>query len=102
MRPRKPPTPETALKNAARDFLALYRIWTFPCTAGMGSYPGVPDRIGIYKGNPLAIEFKAGRGRLTPHQEAFKKQWEGAGGLFVTCRSIEDLAEALDIKTLLT
>ena len=66
----------------------------------MGSHPGIPDRLGIYKGIPLAIEFKAGRGRLRPEQEQFKKDWESRGGLFIECHSIEDLAAGLGIKTL--
>jgi hypothetical protein len=93
-------TEETALKKSAKDFLALYRIWTFPLTAGMGSYPGAPDRIGIYQGKPLAIEFKRRKGFLTAHQQAFKILWEQEGGLHIICRSIEDLAAALGIKTL--
>jgi hypothetical protein len=93
-------TPETALKRAARDFLRLHGIWTFPVTAGIGSYPGIPDRIGIYQGKPLGIEFKSRIGRLTAYQEQFKQDWESRGGLFIVCKTIEDLAEALGIKTL--
>ena len=96
----KKKTPETSLKNAAKDFLSLYGIWTFPLTAGMGSYPGAPDRIGIYKGNPLALELKRPKGVLTAHQVAFRKRWEEEGGIFILCRSIEDLAAGLGIKTL--
>jgi hypothetical protein len=93
-------TPETNLKKAAKDLLALYRIWTFPVTAGLGSYPGIPDRLGIFKGLPLAIEFKAGRGKLTPHQANFKERWEKEGGVYILCRGIEDLAAGLGIKML--
>ncbi|MHB8084264.1 MAG: hypothetical protein ACYDHZ_00360 [Dehalococcoidia bacterium] len=95
-------TPETALKRAARDFLRLHNIWSFPITAGLGSHPGVADRLGIYQGKPLAIEFKSIRGRLTPYQEVFKKEWESRGGIHITCWSIEDLAVGLKIKTLLS
>jgi hypothetical protein len=102
MRGKKKITPESALKNAAKDFLSLYRVWTFPCTAGLGSHPGMPDRIGIYKGLPLAIEFKRPKGVLSDLQKEFKRQWEGEGGLYIECRSIEDLAHGLGIKTLLT
>ena len=93
-------TPETSLKRSARDFLRLYNIWTFPLTAGIGSHPGAPDRIGIYEGRPLAIEFKSRLGKLTDYQEQFKRVWESRGGLHITCRSIEDLAQGLGIKTL--
>ena len=97
---RKKVTPETALKNAARDFLSLYRIWTFPVVAALGSHKGIADRLGFYKGVALAIEFKRPKGVLNGYQKEFKRQWEAEGGIFITCRSIEDLAEALEIKTL--
>lgn len=93
-------TPETALKRAARDFLRLHGIYTFPITAGLGSHPGIADRLGIYQGKPLAIEFKSTKGRLTPYQEQFRKDWESHGGIHIICRSIEDLAKGLGIKTL--
>jgi hypothetical protein len=95
-------TPETALKNSAKDFLALYRVWTFPVVAAMGSHKGIADRLGFYKGKGLAIEFKRPKGVLNDHQEEFKRQWEAEGGLFITCRCIEDLAKGLGIKTLLS
>ncbi len=93
-------TPETSLKRAARDFLKLYGVWTFPVVATLGSYPGLPDRLGIYKTRPLAIEFKSPRGRLTALQIAFRKAWEMEGGLYIACWKIEDLAQGLGIKTM--
>ena len=95
-------TPETALKRACRDFLAYHHIWTFPVVGAMGSYPGIADRLGFYKGRGLAIEFKRPKGVLNPSQVEFKKQWEDEGGLYITCRSVEDLANGLGIRTLLT
>lgn len=96
----KKQTPETQLKKAAKDILALYRIWTFPVLQGMGAHPGIADRLGIYRGRPLAVEFKSKKGFMSPNQIIFKQQWESRGGIYVECRSIEDLTEALDIKTL--
>ncbi|MFA4834803.1 MAG: hypothetical protein WC749_01855 [Dehalococcoidia bacterium] len=93
-------TKETALKGACKDLLSLYRIWTFPVVAAMGSHPGIADRLGFYKGRGLAIEFKRPKGVLSESQKEFKKRWEDAGGLYIECRSIEDLATALEIKTL--
>jgi len=66
----------------------------------MGAHPGVADRIGFYKGQGLAIEFKRPKGVLSAHQVEFKRMWEQEGGLHITCRSIEDLAAGLGIKTL--
>jgi hypothetical protein len=90
-------TPETNTKQAVKAFLKLNQVWTFPCTAGLGSYPGCPDRLGIFKGLPLAIEVKSPTGRLTAHQEAFRDNWIREGGLYLVVRSLEDLATALGI-----
>lgn len=111
MKIRKKVTPETSLKTAAKDFLAFYRIWTFPLTAGLGSHPGAPDRMGIWeKGKcphcggkvpqPMALEFKKPKGYLSEPQKAFRKDWEERGGLYVPIWKIEDLAAGLGIKTL--
>lgn len=97
----KPITQETALKRTARDFLRIHGIWTFPVVAGMGSYKGIPDRLGIYQGKPLAIEFKSPKGSLNAWQQQFKQEWEARGGLHIVCKCIEDLAQGLGIKTLL-
>ena len=101
MKPRKKLTPESQLKRAVKDFLDLYRIWTFPVMQNVGSHPGVADRLGIYKGKPLALELKRPGGRLSPSQEVFKTEWEREGGIYIECRSIEDLAAGLGIKTLM-
>ena len=91
-------TPETLLKHQAKDFLAIYRVWTFPVLQGIGSAKGIPDRLGIYRGRPLAIEFKSPKGKLTENQERFRSHWESQGGIYILARSIEDLQEGLDIK----
>jgi len=93
-------TPETSLKRSARDFLRVYGIWTFPVTQGLGSHPGIADRLGVHEGKAIAIEFKSRHGYLSAYQEQFKKDWETHGGLYITCRTIEDIAKALGIKTL--
>lgn len=100
VKPKKKVTAETALKRAAREFMSLYKIWTFPITAGIGSHPGLPDRMGIYQGKPLAIEFKGPGGRLSPYQKEFKEQFEREGGLYILCKSLEDLAAGFGIKVL--
>jgi len=102
VRPRKAQTPETKLKSQAKDWLAYHRIWTFPVLQGLGAHPGIADRLGFYKGRGIALEFKSPRGKLNENQTAFKALWEKAGGVYITCRSIEDLAAGLGIKTLLT
>jgi hypothetical protein len=96
-------TPETALKQAARQFLALHRITTWPYPGALGGVRGFPDRFGITReGKFFAIEFKANGRKLTDNQERVRRQIEQAGGLYIVCRRLEDLAEGLGIKTLWT
>jgi hypothetical protein len=95
---RKKQTPETALKRAAVQLLNAYRIKTWPLVATLGSPPGLPDRIGIAPGGRfLGIEFKANGRQLTDHQENVKKQMEDAGGLYIVCRELQDIIDALNI-----
>ncbi len=111
MRAKKKKTPESSLKTAAKDFLAAYRIWTFPILQGMGAHPGIGDRLGIWeKGKcphcggmipqPMALEFKRPKGVLSGPQKEFRRDWEERGGLYVPIWRIEDLAGGLGIKTL--
>lgn len=98
MRPRKPKTPETILKNSAKQLLNLHRIPTWPLTAGMGSVPGLPDRIGVLPGGRfLAIEFKANGRKLTDYQEEIKAKIEAAGGVYIVCRCLEDIVDSLGL-----
>ena len=107
----KKKTPETLLKGSCKHLLSLYRIWSFPVLQGMGAYPGIGDRLGIWeKGKcphcggqvpqPMALEFKSPKGYLSGPQKEFKREWEERGGLYVPIWKVEDLASALEIRTL--
>jgi len=93
-------TKESSLKRAAKDFLAYRQIKTWAIGASAFHSRGLPDRIGVFKGRPLAIEFKSPKGKLSPEQKEFREAWEGVGGIYIEARSIEDLVHALGIKGL--
>ena len=61
--------------------------------AGIGSYPGTADLIGVVHGRGVAIELKApgGRYKVSPAQEQFLKRWRDAGGIGLVVASEEDL-----------
>jgi len=105
---KKKNTPESLLKKAAVQLLKIHGIYNFPLVAAMGSPPGLPDRVAIRDGKFIAIEFKrpkslteSGRmrnqGELTDDQIRVKEQIESAGGLYITCRSLDDLYEHLNL-----
>lgn len=92
-------TPETALKKAVRDYAGYVGMRLWAIIGNLGQEPGIPDFLGLYKGQALAIECKVGRNKLTAHQENFKKEWIKHGGTFIECRDVKDIAEALGLNT---
>ena len=73
---------ETQIKGQIKDYLAICHIFSFPLTQGLGSYPGLPDRVmHIERHFPheptsrvVYIEVKTPNGKLSPVQEAFQEQ----------------------------
>jgi predicted RecB family endonuclease len=58
--------------------------------------PGVSDILGVLKGGRfLAIEVKAAKGRVSPHQQLFLDSINGAGGLAFVARSVEEVKAQL-------
>jgi len=75
---------------------------TFDAKIGMFRKPspwyrkGVADILGIYKGKPLAIEVKAEKGRVSPHQREFLEEFAREGGIAMVARSVEQVERALN------
>ena len=62
----------------------------------MGLEPGWPDFICILPGGRFCgIELKTDKGRLSPAQEAFQAACDEAGGLYIVCRSVDQVDFAL-------
>lgn len=93
-------TPETALKKAIKGFCQLYRIEIWPILQGLGCAPGIADFLGCWNGKAIAIEAKSKKGTQSDNQKEFERRWIKAGGIYILCRSVEDLAKGLGIKTL--
>lgn len=74
-------TPEGRVKAKVKALLKKHNIYHFmPATGGYGR-SGVPDIIACMRGRFLAIECKAGAGKLTPLQSRELALIEEAGGL---------------------
>ena len=56
---------------------------------------GVSDIIIIDKGQFIGVEVKSESGRLSDHQKAFRDSVINAGGKYILCRSLDDLAIGL-------
>lgn len=83
-------TPETIIKNQAKDWLDIKGYFHFHIAMSMGAYKGIPDRYAIKNGNAFWIEFKTPKGKLSIHQEMFKANLERQGGKYVICRVVPD------------
>jgi len=84
-------TKESELKLAVKDYLKAMRVFNFPLIQGLASYRGAPDRIAIHKGKAYALEIKAPKGKMSEYQTEFKENWQGAGGIYLEIRDIDDL-----------
>ena len=91
-------TPEAKVKAKVRKLLDELRIYYFfPATHGYGR-SGVPDIIGCFMGLFVAIECKAGKGKLTVLQEREIESIKEAGGFAFVAR--EDNTD--ELRRLLT
>lgn len=84
-------TPETALKQAAVQWLQLHGWLTYPLVQGMGAVRGLPDRIAIKDGVTVYLEFKSPCGRLSAAQEQRRAEIEAAGAPYLVVRDLADL-----------
>lgn len=76
-------TPENLEKKAIKDYLAYKNVFNFALTQGLGSQPGLPDRIAIRNGKVYAIEIKSAKGKQSQHQQLFQFNWEASGGTYI-------------------
>ena len=58
---------------------------------------GIPDRLGIWNGRAVGIEFKTEKGKQRPGQILFQKKWEKCGGIYILARSIEEVEKELEL-----
>jgi Holliday junction resolvase len=88
-------TPESRVKKKVKDELDKMGVYHFsPMQNGMGR-AGIPDIIGCFEGQFIAIECKAGKGTTTALQERELTRIQNAGGyaLVVNEHNITQLQE---------
>ena len=87
---------ENDVKRVVKDYLSIKGWFNFPLTAGMGSYPGLPDRIAVKNGRTLYIECKRPGGKQSANQLAFQGDIWAKGGHYILVKCLEDLIEAIE------
>lgn len=86
-----PNTLETSLKSVVKDYLTLKRIFSYPIMQGLGSEPGLPDRVMHFRNKVHYLEVKRLRGKLSSTQLEFQAQCWADGIPYHVIRSLEDL-----------
>jgi Holliday junction resolvase len=74
-------TPEGRVKDAVVKVLKEFGVYYFMPIGGAFTKVGVPDVIGCYNGNFIAIECKAGKNTPTALQEREIRLIKEAGGI---------------------
>ena len=87
---------ENDVKRAVKDYLNIKGWFNFPLTAGMGSYPGLPDRIAVKNGRTLYIEIKRPGGKQSDHQREFQHNIWLKGGQYFIVYCLEDMIKVID------
>jgi hypothetical protein len=89
-------TPENIIKKQIKDYLNVRGWFNFPVLQGLGSHPGIPDRIAIKDGRVLFIEIKSPRGNLSEPQKKFGETIRIHGGHYIVARGFEDIHKAIE------
>lgn len=87
---------ENDIKKVVKDWLAIKRIFSFYILQGLGCFLGIPDRIAIYKGRIVCIEFKTEKGVQSTFQKLFQANVENSGGIYIVARCLEDVIESFE------
>jgi hypothetical protein len=92
---------ETDIKHQVKDYLDLQGFFHFPIMQGLGSMPGLPDRIAISKnGIVIFLEIKAGKNKQSDYQIKFEKEIKNHNGIYLLIYSIEELIDWIENNNL--
>ena len=87
---------EGDILKQCRDYLR-YRGWfVIRIQQGLGCHKGISDLICVKSGKVLFLEIKATGGKLSPHQERFREDIQGHGGIYIWVSSFDELKNIID------
>ena len=82
---------ESEIQAQVREYLRWSGWFVVKIHQSMGSYKGIADLYAIRKARHVWIEIKRPKGKLSEHQEKFKRDIEAAGGEYIVARDIADI-----------
>ena len=89
-------TPETAEKQAIKQYLNIFGAFYYYNLAGVCSFKGIPDLTVIDKhGQVWQIEVKAGKGKQSEYQKNFQREWEARGGKYI-CGGLDEVVKFIN------
>jgi len=88
---------EEALTKTIRNLLDVVGIWHYKQHQGLGSTPGIPDIVGIWRGRYLGIEIKTKLGVVSDVQKRVMANINDAGGKAFIARSVDDVIRELEL-----
>ena len=87
---------EDIIKKQVKDYLDLRGYFHFHLLAGLGCYPGLPDRIAIKNGQVYFIEVKKPvDSNQSDNQKEFQRRIEEEKCVYLLVRNLEDLIKGL-------
>jgi hypothetical protein len=90
-------TPETAEKQAIKQYLQIYGCFYYYNLAGVCSFKGIPDLTAIDRnGQVWQIEVKAGKGKQSENQKKFQEEWEARGGKYI-CGGLDEVINKMKL-----
>lgn len=94
-------TPESAVKKQIKQILEELNVWFFMPPANGYGRAGIPDFIGCLRGQFIAIEAKAGKGKTTALQDREIQRIKDAGGfvLIVNETNLHNLKDLIKSHT---
>ncbi len=95
MKPKSIQIKEADIKSMVKDYLAIRGIFSFPLLQGLGSRPGLPDRVIHINGHVEYLEIKKPAGKLSPYQVKFAEQCKLDGIPYHVIKSFADIEELI-------
>ena len=87
---------ENDVKLQVKQYLSLMGWFSFPLTAGMGSYKGAPDRIAVKGGRVLFLEIKKPVGwKHSDPQKQFQEDIREHDGEYYLIRNLDELVKII-------